>query len=133
MELIKFDKSVHMSALKLALKRHEHPEPTLESIPAVGYTVTQNGNYVAFCFLRKVEGGFGQIDGLTSNPEITGVERNAALNLVVEACLDEAKAIGITHLVAFCEKMAPISRGMKYGFKVLPHALVALDLNREIT
>ncbi len=114
----------HYNELCDALTLWGHPHPTRESIPEYGYLVCG----IAYAFIRRVEGGYAQLDGLTSNPSVSKKIRSEALDLVVKSCIEQAKVLGITQVLGFCSTKSPIMRSLKHGFAVLPHAVIALEI-----
>jgi hypothetical protein len=103
--------------------------PTSDEMPSIGYIAFEDEMPIAAAFLRKVEGGYGQIDGLVSNPECPCHLRHIAMDIVIKRCISDAKALKITQLMAFCKDESPIMRSKRLGFVELPHKLMALDLN----
>jgi N-acetylglutamate synthase-like GNAT family acetyltransferase len=127
-----FDKIAHTDSYISLSAQYGIPGIAPSSIPAIGYVAWDNGVAVAYSFLRQVEGGYGQIDGLIVNPEYRGEIRDSALDLVIQECFKRAKAIGITQLFCMCKINAPIERAKKHGFVMAPHSVLAIDLAKEV-
>lgn len=131
MTVVEFDKQSHYGSLVECLSARNAYIPGLKEMPKVGY-VTYNGEQpVAFAFLRKVEGGFGQIDGLTSNPECSAEDRHQGIDLAVSALLDKAKKLNIFQLMFTSEDAGTIMRSEKYGFKKSPLTVLVGDLTKR--
>ncbi len=86
------------------------------------------GYIVAAAFLRKVEGSYGQLDSLISNPVATSEQRHRGIDLVVTQVINKAKDLGITGLIALTKDVGTLMRSEKHGFVALPVTTIALDL-----
>jgi N-acetylglutamate synthase-like GNAT family acetyltransferase len=126
MEVLPFDHNSHAIALYLMLAKRAHPIP--HELPATGCVAVKDNQVIAACFLRKVEGGYGMIDGLVSHPDAPSKERHEALDLAIQYCIDQAKANGIKHLVSFCLNDSTTSRAERNGFVKQPHSMVTLSI-----
>jgi hypothetical protein len=132
-KVIKFNKNRHFASLVECLVARNAYIPTLAEMPKVGYVTIDQGMMVAAVFLRQVEGGFGQIDSLVSNPHSSPTERHTAIDLAVSALLVKAGDLNITKILFTSDDAGTIMRSQKYGFKKLPLALLAVDLNKRGT
>lgn len=119
----------HIPTLDAWLKAHGHPIPPLIEYPEVGYIVSDTQGPIAAGFLRKVEGGYAQIDGLTSNPERAGADRHQAIDMVAESLITTAKSLGIAGLMVLTKDESTIMRSERHGFRKLPYTLLAVDLS----
>lgn len=88
---------------------------------------------IAFSFIRQCEGGFAQLDGLTSNPKCTSEQRHNALDMAITACIDTAKALKFAGLIAFTKNKSTLERSLLNGFEQLPeYSVVQYDLNSKV-
>lgn len=131
MKVVKFNKSKHFTALVECLVARNAYVPTLAEMPKVGHMAYIGERLVAAAFLRKVEGGYAQIDGLTSNPNCAPAERHQAIDLVVAALLTEAKKLNIINVMFISSDESTMARSEKYGFKKLPLAVLAADFTKR--
>jgi N-acetylglutamate synthase-like GNAT family acetyltransferase len=100
-----------------------------DDIPEFGLLIEENGFFIAGIFLRKVEGGYGIIDGLIANPDIFNPKRKEAILKLVEAFLSQVKALGITKVIAWTSNMSTYEKAMHFGFQELRHeVLIAKEL-----
>lgn len=100
----------------------------MKTLPKIGYMVLRNGHPVAAGFLRRVEGGYGQLDTLTSNPMFGSLIRHQALELVVNTLLQDAKDLNMLGIISFSVDKGILERAKGLGFHTLPHSLIALSL-----
>lgn len=101
--------------------------PTEAETPEAGFVVYDKGTPTAMAFLRRVEGGFGQLDGLVTNPTQPGEIRGQAIDLVVEHILNLAQTLNIKSILSFSVDKNTLLRSVKHGFVPMPHILIAVD------
>lgn len=103
---------------------------TLDTLPEVGFIVKNDRNQpVAAGFLRKLEGGFAQIDTLVSNSECEASERHEAIDLLVNSLISTGKQLGLLGLLAITKDLSILKRAEAIGFsKLEQHTLIALPL-----
>lgn len=130
MKILKFNKKSHMRALASILSTRGSYVPTKEETPEIGYLALKGGIVVATAFLRRCEGGYAQIDGLTSNQHCPSQDRHVALNKVIQKCIEKAKELEIKQLFAFSMDSSTIERSIKMGFVKLPHTLLGIDIQK---
>lgn len=82
-------------------------------------------------FLRMVEGGYAQIDGLTSNANLSAPLRNAGVSTVVDALLDKAKSMKLKGIISFTQDNSVIRRAKLLGFRALQHTVIVLPIESE--
>lgn len=104
------------------------PLEIAEELPAVGYLVYDLNDLVAAGFLRRCEGSQAFIDGYFSHQDKSGVVRDKALNLLTDTLIARAKAMGIKVLLAWTSDENTNKRALKYGFKILPCAVMLLNV-----
>ncbi len=100
-----------------------------DEVPQVGYVVYDDeGEPAAMAFLRMVEGGFAQLDGLITNPEKAPAVRNSAVDLAVSNIVTEAKRMKLKRLIAFSADANTLVRSERHGFAKLLHTAIIKDL-----
>jgi hypothetical protein len=62
--LMKFSKRLHKETLEMWLDLHRAYLPDSSEYPKIGYVAYDRNEPIAIGFIRKVEGGFGQLDGI---------------------------------------------------------------------
>ncbi len=100
----------------------------MRTLPRIGYIALRNGYPIAAGFLRRVEGGYAQLDTLTSNPMFGSLIRHQGIDLVVKALLEEAKTLKLHGIVAFTIDKGILSRAKDMGFVNCEHSLITLKL-----
>jgi hypothetical protein len=100
----------------------------MKTLPKIGYIALMNGHPIAAGFLRRVEGGYAQLDTLTSNKFFGSQVRHAGIAKVVDALLDEAKVLRLKGVIAFTGDVSILKRAEDLGFHTLEHKLIALKL-----
>jgi hypothetical protein len=131
MRVVKFNKNKHFTPLVECLVARNSYIPTLQEMPKIGFATINEGKLVAAVFLRRVEGGYGQIDGLTSNPSSSKEDRHLAIDMAVSALLSKSRELNIINILFTSEDEGTILRSHKYGFKKSPLSLLAVDLNKR--
>lgn len=110
---------------------HKYPHThliTMKTLPRIGYIATHNGHPVAAGFLRRLEGGYGQIDTLVSNPYLGKIIRNEGIKRVVDTLLDDAKRLKLHGIISFTNDSGVLSRAKALGFVELDQKVIALRL-----
>ncbi len=87
-----------------------------------------NGHPIAAGFLRRVEGGYAQIDTLTSNKHFGSIVRHEGIKLVVDSLISDAKTLKLHGILAFSTDDGILNRAEQLGFKSQPHSLICLKL-----
>lgn len=129
--LTTFVASDHLDDLKLMLNTQNSDVSVTSSIPRIGIIAHLEGRSqtpVAAGFLRMVEGGFAQIDGLTSNANLSSNIRHLGLSKVVSEVISQAKSLGVIQLHAFSKDKGTLKRAEAIGFRACEHTLIALSL-----
>ena len=124
MRVLEFEPFCDLIPLCDWLAAHKHPVLEEKELPALGWIAYDGETPVATAFLRMVEGGMAQLDGLCTNPTLPGAQRHEAIDLVVAKCLEEAKARGITKVYALSVDEGILVRSQKHGFVRAPHVLI---------
>lgn len=123
-----FSNSEHLPTLLSWLVKREAYIVTPEEIPENGFIVFDNDIAIAAGFLRLVEGGYAQIDGLTTNPDANSKQRSVAIDLVINAAIKRAKDLKIKQLMAFTELKNLSQRTQDFGFIKPNHHILILKL-----
>lgn len=90
-----------------------------------------NGHPIAAGFLRRVEGGYAQLDTFTSNPFFGSKIRHLGINLVVDSLLSDAKDLKLRGILAITEDSGILSRSKTHGFKEIEQKLIGLSLEES--
>jgi len=100
----------------------------MKTLPKIGYIALRNNYPVAAGFLRRVEGGYAQLDTLTSNALFGSQIRHEGILKVVDALLDEAKVLKLRGIIAFTHDKGILKRAESLGFKEFSHTLIGLRI-----
>lgn len=95
--------------------------PSLKEMPKIGYVAYKGRIPGAMAFLRRVEGGFGQCDGLVSNPIASAVDRYECLDAVIDQVVLKAKSMELKGLIAFTLDDNTLERALKHRFQKQSH------------
>jgi len=96
-----------------------------KTLPKIGYIAMLGDQPIAAGFLRRVEGGYGQLDTFVTNPHFGSKMRDEGLNKVVDALLIEAKDLDLIGIIAITQDSGIIERSKKYGFRIINQVLIA--------
>jgi hypothetical protein len=94
---------------------------TPETTPAIGFMVFEDKVPVAAGFLRRVEGGYAQFDGFTSNAQMPSHKRHDALEYITTCLLNTAESLNVKSVFAFTEHDVIVQRAIRHGFHRVPH------------
>lgn len=117
----------HYTTLSKWYKARGLEAPPEDELPKIGVMATD----VAVGFLRMVEGGFAQIDGLITNPRASAEDRHLGNNLITTELCAIAEKLGIKAIIANSTDLNTIARAERHGFVVLPHKLFVKKLNNN--
>lgn len=126
-----FSPDKHMHILCAWLTDRGTYVPSREEMPAYGFVAYDDSVPIAMGFLRCMEGGYAQIDGLATDPRASGEQRHLAQDAVVVQLINKAKHFGIKSLTAYSVHKGALKRALTHGFVHLPHTVIALDLTLE--
>ncbi len=101
---------------------------TMKSLPKIGYIALIDKQPISAGFLRRVEGGYAQIDGLTSNAFFGSKIRHEGIKLVVDELIKDAKSLKLYGILAFTADKGILSRAADLGFQTVEQTLIALRL-----
>lgn len=100
----------------------------MKTLPKIGYIALVNNRPVAAGFLRRVEGGYAQLDGLTSNPYYGSLVRHKGIEIVVDHLISAARQLKLNGIIAFTADNGVLSRAAGLGFTTVDQSLIALRL-----
>lgn len=100
----------------------------MKTLPKVGYMALMNGHPIAAGFLRRVEGGYAQLDTLTSNKHFGSQVRHLGITKVLDSLLSEAKDLKLHGIVSFTSEDAIVTRAQSMGFQVINQTIITLKL-----
>lgn len=124
-----FDFREHNHFLRALLLLRELPTSYADEVPVYGFIAFENRKPIVIGFLRRMEGNYGWIDGLISNPEVDGPVRHAALDQVVLHLIDKAKELKLKRVLGFTVDNSTLERSYRLGFKKQPHSIIVLELD----
>ena len=132
MEVERYSEAKHYKLMLEWLTKHEHYLPPKDEMPTVGFVVYyQDITPACMGFIRRVEGNFGQLDGLVTNPDLPGEIRSQAIDIAVQNIIAKAKLMGIKALTATSVDYSTLMRSLKHGFVPTPHSCIVLDLSNK--
>jgi len=101
---------------------------TMKTLPKIGYIALLNKQPIAAGFLRRVEGGYAQMDTLVSNPYFGSQIRNIGISKVVDWLMKDAKELGLTGILAFTSEQSILDRAKDKGFTTFDHKVIGVRL-----
>lgn len=128
MKLVAWDVHKHYPIVTKWLRERKHPIPDQEEFPEVGCLAFEDGLPVAAGFIRMVEGGYGQIDGLVTSPGALAPVRHDAINEILDKLVDMAQCLGVRQLFAFTSIDSVKRRAVAIGMKQAPVTAYVLPL-----
>lgn len=131
MEIRNFDMSEDLDILNDWLKTRGLAIKMAEDIPANGFVAVDDDMQIAMGFLRLCEGTVALFDGLATDPEAPSARRHIALNEVVSAIQQVAKAMDITQIICWSTDPTVITRSRAHGYKIMPHTLAIAELSHS--
>lgn len=87
-----------------------------------------NDQPIAAGFLRRVEGGYAQMDTLVSNMHFGSIVRHEGITKVVNNLIEDAKVLKLEGVIAFTSDSGILKRAKELGFYALDQSLIALPL-----
>lgn len=127
----RFDKDSDLPILNEWLRARGAPEVDDEGVPALGFICFEGGDPVCAGFLRRCEGNWGIIEGMTSNPDIPSPLRHRALDALILTINKQAQAFEMTNLLAWTQDASTLVRSARHGWVQLQQTLIAKDLRRS--
>lgn len=106
-------------------------EINMKTLPKIGYMALLNGHPIAAGFLRRVEGGYAQIDTLTSAKHFGSKLRHQGIEAVLNQLIEDANDLDLKGIIAFTEDDGILARAEAMGFHMPPkQRLIALKLRQ---
>lgn len=134
MKLVEFNLFQHYELINSWLRDYNKTPQPLSSFPAIGYVAYNEDHPIAAGFLRRVEGGYAQIDGVIANRNVQKdrpKDRTTGIDLVIEQLLTRAKELKIDHVIAFTGDKIVLERSFTHGFVPLEQTMVAVNLSAD--
>jgi len=112
------------------LNNYQHTAAiTMKRLPKIGYISYFGDSPIAAGFLRRVEGGYAQMDTLVSNPYFGSQIRHLAIDKVVKSLIEDAKTLDLEGIVAFTSDSGILNRALSMNFNILDtQKLISLRL-----
>lgn len=121
----------HLPLLLEMLKSRDYlhiSQVNMKTLPKIGYIALIKNQPIAAGFLRKVEGGYAQIDGLTSSPYFGSNLRNEGISKIVDMLISDAKDLKVHGIISFTEDEGVLKRAKVLGFQVVNQVIITLPL-----
>lgn len=99
-----------------------------EYLPEIGFIAFEGSNPISAGFLRRVEGGFAQIDTLVTNADFDKNTRNQGLSAVVSVLIKTAKDLNLNGLMFLTSEESIIERAKELGFHYVNQVVMAKAL-----
>lgn len=131
MEVKTFNNKEHLPTLLSWLVQRKAYIPTPEELPGIGFISFDGDEAIAAVFLRRIEGGHGLIDGLTSNPNKSPEVRNSGIDLVLKSLMKSAQILKMRNILAFTEYDNLVERMETFGFSKLHTKFIICDLDKN--
>lgn len=106
----------HIKHLQAWMLARDIQLPENELIPDFGLVYYHDNSPAAMAFLRKTE-GFAILDNLITNPVLSPIVRDKAVDEVVSAILHEADRQELSKVVAWSKDKNTLERSKRYGFE----------------
>ncbi len=100
----------------------------MKTLPKIGYIALLGKTPIAAGFLRRVEGGYAQMDGLCSNAQFGSIVRHEGVSKVVQALISEAKDLKLQGIIGFTQDTSVLKRAKDIGFKTVEQSIIALSI-----
>ncbi len=131
MEIVDYNPTTMLQDL-IYLHRTQNIEDTSfltpDTIPTAGYVAYLDNKPIAAGFLRRIEGGFAQLDTLVSNKDYPPHIRHEALDSIVHTLLSTGKALGIKGIISLSVDEGIVKRAISLGFAATPQFVLTLPL-----
>lgn len=97
-------------------------------LPEIGYVATEGSIIVAIGFLRRVEGGYAQIDTLVTNADLEPLMRHEGISAVVDELILKARVLELKGIICHTSDEGILKRARAIGFKSIPQTIIGLTL-----
>lgn len=121
----------HLSLLQEMLESQHYQNVesvSMKSLPKIGYIALLNKEPIAAGFLRRIEGGFAQLDGLTSNAFFGSLIRHQGVSKVVESLLEDARNLKLKGVLAYTKDKSVVKRALIIGFNVVDQTVLSIKI-----
>ena len=126
--VVKYSPELQNNVLYLLMTRSMATRWDLTTLPKIGFLAFQDEVPAACIFLRMVEGGYGQIDSMVTNLDLSSEARNEAILPIVNAVLSAAKELELKGIIAITTDDGVVTRANELGFKIIPQTVLSLPL-----
>ena len=99
-----------------------------KTLPKIGYIAMMGEQPIAVGFLRRVEGGYGQLDTFVTSPWFGSQVRHKGLDGIVNALMAEAKDLNLLGLIAVTKDTGIIKRAKSLGWNEISQTLIGIQL-----
>ena len=99
-----------------------------DNLPEWGWIAFYRDAPIGAIFLRRIEGGFGMIDGLITYEKYPSIKRHEAIEELVRLLIEKAKELKLSGLMAFSRDISTLERARRIGFETQPDTFVILKL-----
>lgn len=130
MNVVKYNKALHGQILDTWFIARGM-NSVIETLPEIGFVASDDTDFIAASFLRRVEGDYCLFDGLVTNPMLAPFRRHLGIEAVVERLIIEAKELKMRKILAYSIDAGTLKRSVHHGFVHLPHTLIVLDLEKK--
>lgn len=127
-KVIEFDLNTHLSLVNEWRLAYNLRLLSEDETAKLGYIATISGRPVAAVFLRMVEGGYGQIDGLIRDPKANRQKASDGLDRAVSRAIQKARELSLKGLMAYTMDNRTLERSYRHGWVKLDQTLIAIDL-----
>ncbi len=132
MEVVPYNSALHNYCITSWLAHRNLRTEAAHELPEVGYVAMDKGRPIVAGFIRRVEGGWGMLDSLVTDPLAPAEIRDKAIDILVCRLFKEAKYLKIKQFLAFSRDDNTLVRSLKHGFKKLPDTVIGVDLSQLV-
>jgi hypothetical protein len=104
------------------------PTVSYKTLPKIGYIAILGKHPVAAGFLRRIEGGYGYVDTVVSNPHFGSQVRHDAISRIFELIMQEASDIGLVGVLGSTTDQGILKRALEWGYNICPDTLISIKL-----
>lgn len=121
MLVIPYNPDKHQALLQEVLDIRHIKEDVVKDLPEFGLVALNHDEFVAAGFIRKIEGYYAMLDSYISNPSVSPLTRDQALDIITAKLVSISKEHGVEKLLAFSADTNTIERSIRHGFIQLPN------------
>lgn len=109
--------------------RARNIDPRLaDDLPMTGFVVLLKGTPIASGHLRLIEGSYGMVDSLITDPEAPAQYRNEALDLIINQLFSFAKQLQLKQVIGLTLDSSTHMRAQRLGMTATSLKVLALPL-----